>query len=226
MVDWSLYGKNPAGYHVTNLCLHAANAILLFLLLLYITGTLARSAIVAFLFALHPAHVESVAWIAERRTFCARFSGFGIACHVRGMCASRRGRGGARGVRFCLRTALSKPMIVTFPFTLLLLDIWPLRRITFSAETCGHLGHLFLEVMHGKVAAVYHGGDFKRELHLSPASRRRDDSLGFYLCGRESATRRSVAGSHVRLTFWPDLLSVYYYYDFNHISLIWWRLSL
>ena len=66
-IDWSLYGNSPVGHHMTNVCLHVANAILLFLLLFYMTGYLGRSSLVAFLFALHPAHVESVAWLAERK---------------------------------------------------------------------------------------------------------------------------------------------------------------
>ena len=81
MVDWSLYGNNPAGHHLTNLYLHTANAILLFLLLFYMTGFLGRSAMVAFLFALHPAHVESVAWLAERKdVLCAFFFLSHVAC--------------------------------------------------------------------------------------------------------------------------------------------------
>src|ERR1035438_221506 len=73
-IDWSIYGNSPVGHHMTNVCLHTTNAILLFLLLLYMTGYLGRSALVAFLFALHPAHVESVAWLAERKdVLCAFF---------------------------------------------------------------------------------------------------------------------------------------------------------
>ena len=74
MVDCDLYGEDPGGQHMTSVYLHAANSILLFLALLYMTGYLGRSAIVAFLFALHPAHVESVAWLAERKeVLCALF---------------------------------------------------------------------------------------------------------------------------------------------------------
>src|ERR1039458_4979005 len=73
MIDWKLYGKNPRGHHMTSVALHAANAILLFLLLLYMTGFTGRSAMVAFFFALHPAHVESVAWIAERKDILCAF---------------------------------------------------------------------------------------------------------------------------------------------------------
>ena len=67
MVDWQFYGRNAGGHHLTNVLLHAANAILLFLVLGAMTGTVWRSAFVAAVFAVHPLHVESVAWVAERK---------------------------------------------------------------------------------------------------------------------------------------------------------------
>ncbi len=138
MVDWSMYGKNPAGHHMTNLCLHAANAILLFLLLLYMTGYLGRSAMVAFLFALHPAHVESVAWVSERKDVLCAFFWFAAilayAWYVRRPSWKRYTL--VAGCFAC--SIMSKPMAVTLPFTLLLLDYWPLRRIMFTPETRAH----------------------------------------------------------------------------------------
>ena len=135
MIDWDLYGKNPAGHHITNLCLHAASAVLLFLLLLYMTGFLGRSAMVAFLFALHPVHVESVAWVAERKdVLCGFFwivTLLAYAWYVRKP-SWKRFTCVVIGFAFSL---MSKPMAVTLPFTLLLFDIWPLRRITFSPDT-------------------------------------------------------------------------------------------
>ena len=135
MADWSFYGNHPAGHHLTNLCIHSANAVLLFLLLLYMTNYLWRSAIVAFLFALHPAHVESVAWIAERKdVLCAFFllaTLLAYAWYVRRPSWKR-----FAAVAFGFACALmSKPMAVTLPFSLLLLDYWPLRRVSFNQET-------------------------------------------------------------------------------------------
>jgi tetratricopeptide (TPR) repeat protein len=220
MIDWSLYGRNPAGYHVTNLCLHAANAILLFLFLLYLTGYLARSAMVAFLFALHPAHVESVAWIAERKDVLCAFFWFaallGYVWYARRPSWKRLA---------CVAIAfgcglLSKPMIVTLPFTLLLLDIWPLRRITFSEETCGHWVSSFwklclekwpLFVMAGVSSVItfmaQRAGGAVSQLQLLPLP---DRILNAAIS----------CWSYVRITFWPDPLTVYYYYDFNHISYV------
>ena len=76
IADWSFYGKSPGGHHLTNVYLHAANSVLLFLLLLYMTGFLGRSTMVAILFALHPAHVESVAWLSERKDVLCVFFWF------------------------------------------------------------------------------------------------------------------------------------------------------
>ncbi len=133
-IDWSIYGNSPVGHHMTNVCLHAANAILLFLLLLYITGYLGRSALVSFLFALHPAHVESVAWLAERKDLLCTFFWFAsllaYAWYVRNP-SWKRFVWVICGFACAL---MSKPMAVTLPFTLLLLDYWPLRRITFAQD--------------------------------------------------------------------------------------------
>ncbi len=218
MVDWSLYGKNPAGYHVTNLLLHAANAILLFLVLLYLTGTLARSAMVAFLFALHPAHVESVAWIAERKDVLCTF--FWFAALLAYVWYARRPswkRLACVAIAFACGL-LSKPMIVTLPFTLLLLDLWPLRRITFSEKTRGHWISSFwklclekwpLFVMAGASSAItfmaQRAGGAVSQLQLLPLP---DRILNAAIS----------CWSYVRITFWPDPLTIYYYYDFNHIS--------
>jgi hypothetical protein len=78
MLDYQLYGLNPAGYHLTNLFFHVANTVLLFLLLRSLTGALWRSTCVAALFALHPVHVESVAWASERKDVLSAF--FGLLC--------------------------------------------------------------------------------------------------------------------------------------------------
>ena len=104
IADWSFYGKSPGDHHMTNVYLHAASSVLLFLLLLYMTGFAGRSAMVAFLFALHPAHVESVAWLSERKDIlCALFSRYD-AC-LRLVCAQAiLETVSMGGVRLCLRT--------------------------------------------------------------------------------------------------------------------------
>ena len=113
-------GVLPA-HHISNVCLHAANAVLLFLLFLYMTGYFGRSAIVAFLFALHPAHVESVAWVAERKVCFVRiFLDHHVACLCMVCSHAVVETGSALVVCGFACAVMSKPMAVTLPFTLLL----------------------------------------------------------------------------------------------------------
>jgi hypothetical protein len=129
MLDCQLYGLEPAGHHATSLLLHLANVLLLFETLRRMTGAAGRSAAVAALFALHPTHVESVAWIAERKDVLSAL--FWIL--AMGAWA-RYARGPSIGrylpVVFSMILGLmAKPMVVTLPFALLLLDAWPLDRL-------------------------------------------------------------------------------------------------
>lgn len=128
MVDCRLYGMNATGHHLTNLLFHAANTILLFLVLTAMTGYFWRSAFVAALFAVHPAHVESVAWIAERKDVLSTF--FWLLTMAAYFAYTRRpGLGRYFVVVLALAHGLiSKPMLVTLPFVLLVLDYWPLKR--------------------------------------------------------------------------------------------------
>ena len=128
-LDSQLFGLNPVGYHLTNVLLHAANAVLLFLILASATGFVWRSLAVAALFALHPINVESVAWIAERKNVLSMFF-FLVALAAYGWYARRPGIGRYLAVTLAYGLALmSKAQVITFPFALLLLDYWPLRRI-------------------------------------------------------------------------------------------------
>jgi tetratricopeptide (TPR) repeat protein len=128
MLDVELYGLDPGPHHLTSAVLHVVNTLLLFGLLLRMTGALFRSAFVAALFELHPLHVESVAWIAERKDV---LSGLFFFLTLWAYLAYVRR---PRGSRYALVLALfalgliAKPMLVTLPFVLLLLDVWPLDR--------------------------------------------------------------------------------------------------
>ena len=128
MADTSLYGFHPGGYHLTNTLLHAANSMLLYLALAAATGARTKSAVVAALFALHPLHVESVAWIAERKDVLSTFFGFlSLFYYVRYATRGRTWRLGVSAL-FFVSSLLSKQTFVTLPFLLLLLDYWPLGR--------------------------------------------------------------------------------------------------
>jgi protein O-mannosyl-transferase len=128
-LDCELFGLNPAGPHYVNVLLHAANAVLLFLLLQSATGFRWRSLMVAALFALHPMNVESVAWAAERKNVLSMVF-FLLALYAYVWYARRPGlRRYAAVASFFVLALLSKPQVITFPFLLLLLDYWPLCRI-------------------------------------------------------------------------------------------------
>jgi Flp pilus assembly protein TadD len=129
-LDASLYGPESAwGYHITNLLLHAANVVLLFLALRRLTGAVWRSAAVAALFAVHPAHVESVAWISERKDVLSGLFWM-LTMLAYAWYAERPNwrRYLAVAAPFALGL-MAKPMVVTLPCVLLLLDYWPLGRL-------------------------------------------------------------------------------------------------
>ena len=217
MTDWKLYGKNPGGYHITNVCLHTANAILLFLLFLYMTGYLWRSAMVAFLFALHPAHVESVAWVAERKDVLCTFFCFAAllayAWYVRNPSWKRYAC-----VVICFACGLmSKPMAVTFPFTLLLLDYWPLRRITLTPEMRAHWFSSFWKLCVEKwlfflMAAISSVITFIAQRAGGAVAELQSLPLWQRLCNAVISYCR-----YIGIMFWPHPLRAYYYYDLNNI---------
>ena len=128
MLDGELFGADPAGHHLTNVVLHAVNAVLLFLALRMMTGSLWACAAVATLFAFHPLRVESVAWVSERKDVLSGLF-FMLTLLAYAWYVRRPGFVRYLAVFFALALGLmSKPMLVTLPCVLLLLDIWPLRR--------------------------------------------------------------------------------------------------
>jgi len=128
-LDCQLFGLNASGHHWTNVVIHTANVVFLFLLLLRATGARGPSLLVAALFAIHPLNVESVAWVAERKNVLSTLF-FLLALGAYGWYAQKPGvrRYLALTLLFLLGLA-AKPMVITLPFVLLLLDYWPLQRI-------------------------------------------------------------------------------------------------
>ena len=139
MADSQFLGAGPRGYHATNLLLHALNGSLFFLVFLRLTGAAAPSLLAALLFAVHPLRVESVAWITERKDLVSTlFWLLGIGAYAR--YARRPGWARMAAVTLCMLAGLmAKPMVVTFPITLLLLDVWPLRRLEAGTVEAGRL---------------------------------------------------------------------------------------
>jgi protein O-mannosyl-transferase len=157
MLDCQIYGLHPWGHHLTNVLLHGANTALVFLLLRGLTGAIGQSLMVAALFGLHPLHVESVAWVAERKDVLSTF--FGLLCLIaygryaeksKAECAKSEPGNRAfwyywAALIFFALGLMSKPMLVTLPFVLLLLDYWPLSRIENSEFSIRNFMGLVLE---------------------------------------------------------------------------------
>ena len=150
MLDWQLYGARAGGHHASNLLIHVLNVVLAFAVLRQMTGAFWRSAVVAGLFAVHPLHVESVAWVSERKDVLSGLF-FWLTLWAYGMYVRRQGQSPESTVprprstldapRYYALTLfffalglMSKPMVVTLPFVLLLLDYWPLRRVAWPGD--------------------------------------------------------------------------------------------
>jgi len=210
MLDVSLFGPDASGmHHLVNVILHAANAILLFVLLRSMTGTLWRSAAVALLFAVHPLRVESVAWVAERKDVLS--TALGLLALLVWVRWTRRG--GALLYLLAIASAglglMAKPMLVTLPGILLLLDVWPLRRLDLAAsprEIARRTARLMLEKapfvalsLAGSVATLLaqRSGSALAPLDAVP------------LLARLAIAISGVA-EYLRLVLWPRGLAVLY----------------
>jgi protein O-mannosyl-transferase len=136
-MDCQLFGLNPAGHHYVNVLLHAVNVVLVFWLLWKATGFAGRSCMVAALFALHPINVESVAWVAERKSVLSMLFLL-LAVWAYGWYARKPvfGRYAAVAALFACGL-MAKPMVITLPLALLLLDYWPLQRIGTATGNTG-----------------------------------------------------------------------------------------
>lgn len=223
MLDVELYDLRPAGHHVTNLLLHGANVCLLWLLLQRLTGRTGCAAAVAALFALHPLRVESVAWISERKDVLSAF--FGLLCLLAyaeyANRAARRvpaSRGAASSlgafrsgwywaaVGFLALGLTSKAMLVTWPFVLLLLDYWPLKRFqpASSAAPRRVWWGLLLEKSPFFALSIV-----SCLLTLTTQSRAITAELSLGMRLKNALTSYAL---YLKQTLWPTDLAVYYPY--------------
>ncbi|HEX5218487.1 MAG TPA: tetratricopeptide repeat protein [Verrucomicrobiae bacterium] len=158
MLDCQLFAVNPGAHHLMNAAIHAVNAALVFLLLFQMTGSTWRSVAVAALFALHPLRLESVAWASERKDVLCAFFGLlclmayaryasRVTCQVSGKACVRARLWYAASLLLLALGLMSKAMLVTWPFVMLLLDVWPLQRFGLSTLNSQRLTlrHLLLE---------------------------------------------------------------------------------
>ncbi len=203
MVDVRLFGMDAGRQHMVNVLFHLANTVLLFLFLDRATGAWGPSLFVAALFALHPLHVESVAWVAERKDVLSTlFWMLALISYVR--YAERPGRFRYLGVLLAFAFGLmSKPMLVTLPFALLLLDYWPLGRMRPGKSSLRGLipekvPFVALSIASAVVTilAQQKGGSVAHFKALPPISR--------------GANALSAYVSYLGKTIWPDHLAVIY----------------
>ena len=140
MLDIQLYGMDSGGHHLTNLLFHLANALILYLVFKKMTGHLWRSGFVAAFFALHPLHVESVAWVAERKDVLSTFFWLLTMGAYSRYAARPKIDRYVVVLLFFVMGLMAKPMLVTLPFVLLLMDFWPLGRLQWGPEIeAGHI---------------------------------------------------------------------------------------
>jgi len=212
MLDATLFGPQSAGFHFTNVALHALNAVLLFGLLLRLTGARWRSALVAALFAWHPLHVESVAWVAERKDVLSTCLGFLALWFYLGYTKSRDGSAlpaGRSRVFYGLSLLvyalglLSKPMVVTWPCVWLLLDFWPLNRFQPGRAWPLVREKIPFFALAGAASVVtflvqHHGGALA-DLAGVPFDLRLENALISYV-------------RYLEKLFWPSGLAVFYPY--------------
>ncbi|MEA2709497.1 MAG: protein O-mannosyl-transferase, partial [Phycisphaerales bacterium] len=203
MTDATLFGAAPAGHHLTSVLLHAVNVMLLYLVLAYMTGNARRSLLVAALFAAHPLRMESVAWVSERKDLLSGFFFFlTLAAYTR--YARTRSLGWYALATLALGLGLmSKPMLVTAPCVLLLLDFWPLDRFGRDSIRRLILEKLPLLAMSAAISAVTYvaqqkGGAVGEERHY-PLSLRLANAIWAY-------------GQYLRKTVWPNDLAIFYPY--------------
>jgi protein O-mannosyl-transferase len=211
MLDCQLYGTAPWGHHLSSLLFHLASTLLLFLALERMTGAAGRSAFAAALFGVHPLHVESVAWIAERKDVLSTFFWM-LAILVYAGTTKAPTVGRRLGVVAAFAAGLaSKPMLVTFPFTLLLLDFWPLGRWrqpggrgapgSISSKLVRDKAPLFAMAAASSVATllVQRHGHAVRTLEQFPLAVRISNALVSYV-------------TYLGKTVWPSRLAVFYPY--------------
>jgi len=213
MLDWSLFGNNATGHHLVSLFLHIGSAILLFLFLYKTTNHLWPSAFAAAFFALHPLRVESVAWAAERKDVLSMFFAT-AALYTYAFYAENRKISQYLLCLFLFALALmSKPMMVTLPFVLLLLDYWPLNRLdslsTANNDLLKKAGRLLSEkipffMLTIAVSAIA----FQTHSPGSPVH-----SENFTPVFTRCANAVVSYAIYLAKTFWPANLAVYYPYN-------------
>jgi Flp pilus assembly protein TadD len=222
MLDCQLFGVHPAGHHATSIVLHALNAVLLFLLLQKATGFRWRSLLVAGLFAFHPLNVETVAWVAERKSLLSML--FSLATiGLYGWYARAPDWWRYLAVMAGLALALlSKPMAVTLPVILLLLDYWPLGRLGPGANGAG-AGRQALKLVLEKTPLFLMS---LASSWITVVAQKRGEAVSSIASLPISARLENTAvayATYLRRMVWPNDLSYFYPHPGSHLPL--WKVS-
>jgi len=208
MADAQVFGMNPRGHHLTNVVIHALSALLLLLFLFQVTGSLWKSSFVAFMFALHPLHVESVAWVAERKDVLSAFFWLSTLLFYSKYASKKSVAMYLLSLLFFVMGLMSKPMTVTLPVVMLLLDYWPLHRYDIPGPDRGLAKAVALvkekiPFFIGSIVSAFltlyaqHEGGAIRDLDFVSPAMRIENAVVSYV-------------NYLGKTVWPHDLAVFY----------------
>jgi len=212
MTDVQIYGMNPSGHHLTSIIIHTVSSVLLLSLLFRITGSIWRSAVVAALFALHPLHVESVAWVAERKDVLSAFFLILTLLFYAEYVKTQRLTPYAFALCSFMLGLMSKPMLVTLPVVMLLMDFWPFNRfmdrgqVTGDAIMPGKIVTLVKEKLPFFACALFSGAMTIYAQHMGGATRSFEE-VPFMLRISNSLVAYI---KYILKTLWPQDLAILY----------------
>ena len=220
MLDCQIYGLNPGRHHLTNVLFHILNTVLLFFIFRRMTGALFKSAFVAALFALHPLHVESVAWIAERKdvlsTFFLMLTLWSYTRYVEHSGFDKY----LLLILFYILGLMAKPMLVTLPFVLLLLDYWPLKRFCFGSSDSNGQRSFYWGLVWEKMPLFILSVASSVVTYLVQKSSGAVDSLAVIQFNVRIANALVSCVSYIGKMLWPHNLAVLYPY---RQIIFWWQ---
>ena len=224
MLDCQIYGMNPGHHHLTNVLLHILNTLLLFLVFKRMTGKLWQSGFVAALFALHPLHVESVAWVAERKDVLSTFFWMLTLWSYTRYVERSELKQYLLAVLFFILGLLAKPMLVTLPFVLLLLDYWPLRRFELGSrrQSNSQQRRFYFGLIWEKIPLFFLSSVSSVVTYLAQKSSGAVNSLAAIPFHIRIANATVSYASYIGKMIWPHKLAVFYPYPETIVS---WKIA-
>jgi Tfp pilus assembly protein PilF len=219
MLDVSLFGMNPGSHHLVNVFFHLANSLLLFRVFRKMTGDLWQSAFVAALFAIHPLHVESVAWVAERKDVLSTFFWMLTVWFYVGYVKDRTASRYIAALLFFFLGLMTKPMLVTLPFALLLFDYWPLGRLNFKKHlypvSYPHKNISFFDLIIEKIPFFVFTAASSVVTVYAQRSGGSVASLEVFPLGVRIANAVVAYVSYIAKMFWPVNLNAFYPHSYS-----------